>query len=151
MKKFEYKCWNGDINLNNKNDVVNDWVYSVANEQGNLDFLNDEDFHEEVNYAYVLDRAAFTSSRPDNYWDEELKTCGISKKDVDGIAYTESDIEADFNECLDDDSDRKFFAGFYALKLVLFDTEPDTDLVERFYHRFCEVDPDDFDEIDDEA
>lgn len=152
MKQFEYTIWCNDVKMNHANEVVCEWLYDVGNQEGNLEFLNDEQFHDEMNYAYVLDQVKYADycwpRRPDNFWDGELEECGITEDDLNDITYTEYDIEQDFQEY--DDSDRQFYAGFYALKSRLFDHQVEPELSASFYHRFCEVDIEDFKEIEED-
>lgn len=143
MKNYEYtKTRNTDYYMNHQHDTVDEWLSDVADQQENLDFLDDEDFHKEMCFSYILDEYRYANycwpPCPDDFWKYELDVCGITSKDVQKYIDNNDEIEGVFE------------AGYTALKNLFsgeFET-PSAELVEKFYRIFCEIDPDYIEEVE---
>lgn len=146
--KFEYiGCSSNDIYMNNRAELVDEWVAEVANECGNLDFLDDEEFQHHMCIAYLLDEYRFGDQytceyRPDGYFDSELKFCGITEDVIDLYLEDYEDYEDIFDEY------DVFGASYTALLNFLDDCT--YEISEKFYNRFCKPNIEDFEEIEDD-
>lgn len=145
MKDFRYiKPRPLDFEMCHQHDVVDIWLYEVANQEGNLDFLDQDDFHAEMVLAYIEDNAAYykycCSPRSQEYWEQELKLCEISEDDISSILANlkKEDPYADSFDAAKIALENKFWSDSIIV----------SSLADKFYERFCRIDVEDIEEVE---
>lgn len=150
MKNYEYtKPFPSDFEMQHEHETVDLWLSEVADVEESLEFLNDKEFHAEMCFSYIKDMATYSKyccpPIDKEYWGAELDFCGITDDELDE---TLSIIKEDYEYA------NGFDAAYVCLKNRFWDDSIGdiiiSELSEKFYKEFCEVDPDDFVEEDNE-